>query len=174
MSEVQVSNARRIGFTALALVAFWVMAWRAYSIAFGINYGSEFSDTVVSTVAPLGIEYGGWLVLLVLDHQYLIAGLSLAPVPTLLLWIASGRTGNRRWLLICGLLFASAISFAFWRTEADSNWAPDGDQAKQRREHEVSWFSLLLPIILTTAFVIFGAWRGAVRDAEVEAVGEGG
>ncbi|MCZ6456359.1 MAG: hypothetical protein O6650_03820 [Actinobacteria bacterium] len=25
---------------------------------------------------------------------------------------------------------------------------------------------------LTTAFVIFGAWRRAVRDAEVEAVGE--
>ena len=28
------------------------------------------------------------------------------------------------------------------------------------------------PIILTTAFVIFGAWRSAVRDAEVEAVDE--
>ena len=28
------------------------------------------------------------------------------------------------------------------------------------------------PIILTTAFVIFGAWRRAVRDAEVDAVGE--
>ncbi len=39
--------------------------------------------------------------------------------------------------------------------------------------HEVSWTLLLLPIILTTAFVIFGAWRRAVRDAEVEAVGEG-
>ena len=29
MSDVQVSNARRIGFTALALVTFWVLAWRA-------------------------------------------------------------------------------------------------------------------------------------------------
>ncbi len=29
-----------------------------------------------------------------------------------------------------------------------------------------------LPIILTTAFVIFGAWRRAARDAAVEAVGE--
>jgi len=32
--------------------------------------------------------------------------------------------------------------------------------------------SILLPLILTTAFVIFGAWRSAVRDAEVEVVDE--
>ncbi len=36
----------------------------------------------------------------------------------------------------------------------------------------LGWFSLLLPLILTTAFVIYGAWRRAVRDAEVDAVGE--
>ncbi len=30
MTDVQVSNARRIGFTALALVTFWVLAWQAY------------------------------------------------------------------------------------------------------------------------------------------------
>ena len=38
--------------------------------------------------------------------------------------------------------------------------------------HNVSAFWLLLPIILTTAFVIFGAWPRAVRDAEVEPVDE--
>jgi hypothetical protein len=43
-----------------------------------------------------------------------------------------------------------------------------------RREHPiVSWPWLLLPIILTTAFVIFGAWRRAVRDATGEPVEEG-
>ena len=31
---------------------------------------------------------------------------------------------------------------------------------------------LLLPIILTTTLVIFGAWRRAVRDAEVAAADE--
>ncbi len=41
-----------------------------------------------------------------------------------------------------------------------------------RELHETQWFSLLLPIILTTAFVIFGAWRSALRDAEVDAFGE--
>ena len=32
-----------------------------------------------------------------------------------------------------------------------------------------SWLWLLLPIILTTAFVIFGAWRSAVKAREAEA-----
>jgi hypothetical protein len=35
----------------------------------------------------------------------------------------------------------------------------------------VSWTLFLLPIILTTAFVIFGAWRWA-RDAATELVGD--
>ena len=43
---------------------------------------------------------------------------------------------------------------------------------KVRAEHHVSWLWLLLPIILTTAFIIVGAWRRAVRDAEVDAEGE--
>ena len=38
----------------------------------------------------------------------------------------------------------------------------------------LSWLWLLPPLTLTTAFVIFGAWRRAVRDAEVEAVDEDG
>ena len=42
-----------------------------------------------------------------------------------------------------------------------------------RADHVVTWPWLLTPIILTTAFVIFGAWRRAVRDSEVDAVGEG-
>jgi hypothetical protein len=32
MSDVQVSNARRVGFTATALVAFWVASIGAYSL----------------------------------------------------------------------------------------------------------------------------------------------
>ena len=34
MTDLQVSNARRIGFTALAVVAFWVVAWQAYEGGF--------------------------------------------------------------------------------------------------------------------------------------------
>jgi hypothetical protein len=33
MTDVQESNARRVGFTALALVAFWVVAWREYDLS---------------------------------------------------------------------------------------------------------------------------------------------
>ena len=44
--------------------------------------------------------------------------------------------------------------------------------ARLRDDHGVSLLCFL-PIILTTAFVIFTAWRRAVRDAEVGAVGEG-
>ena len=42
-----------------------------------------------------------------------------------------------------------------------------------RDTHQVSLPWLLLPIILTTAFLIFGAWRRAVRDADVDVVGGG-
>ncbi len=56
----------------------------------------------------------------------------------------------------------------------DPRWGGDDRSwiAKERAKYHVSPLWLLLPIILTTAFVIFGAWRSAVRDAEVEAVDE--
>ena len=35
MTDVQVSNVRRIGFTALAVVSLWILTLREYSIACG-------------------------------------------------------------------------------------------------------------------------------------------
>ena len=40
------------------------------------------------------------------------------------------------------------------------------DDAVVEHTHIVSWFWLLLPTILTTAFIIVGAWRRAVQDAD--------
>ena len=72
MTDVQVSNARRVSFTALALVAFWIVAWRAYSIAFGFGFWSEFLMEVASFVEEH--EWSGFL----LDHGGVVAGLMLA------------------------------------------------------------------------------------------------
>lgn len=127
MSDVQVTNARRIGFTALAVVSLWVMA-SGYTISTGFAS----------------------------DHDRVGAGLGSASVPTMLLWIS--KSGGRRWVLVCGLLFALSLAFVFWRAEVDASITPE--------RHIVSWIRILPPLVLTTAFVILGAWRRAVRDAD--------
>ena len=47
---------------------------------------------------------------------------------------------------------------------------PRGHEKVSLSRSTLDWPWLLLPIILTTAFVIFGAWKREVRDAEVRAV----
>ena len=37
-----------------------------------------------------------------------------------------------------------------------------------RAGHKTSWFALSVPLVLTTAFVIVGAWRRAVRAKVVD------
>ncbi len=168
MTDVQVSNARRIGFTALALVAFWVVAWRAYG--WGLAQGP-----VSGAVAVGG---GPWNTAVlydpVLDSLASLASLCFTFLPAILLsfalydlrdiWklVRELRVDHRDWrMLISIILFIVSIEVCYRLGESDAS-----------AEHEVSWPWLLLPIILTTAFVIFGAWRRAVRDAEVDAVGE--
>ena len=69
MTDVQVSNARRIGFTAAALVAFWVLAWTAYRMASdGYEHLGLFSD-----------ETAGYFVVMI------GIGLLMAVMPTLLI-----------------------------------------------------------------------------------------
>ena len=116
------------------------------------------------------------------DYWYAVLGLSFAAIPTALLMLSAGnslRRSRTRSLILCGLLIAICASFTCWLGEED-NWrrvieidlGGTGPQPTGLGPLEVSWFWLLTPIILTTAFVIFGAWRRAVRDADVEAVGE--
>ncbi len=88
-----------------------------------------------------------------------------------------------RWVCLSGMGFLCACGLCYWMGEHDAERAfyslpPTRplmtiafNHARAREVHTVSWLYLLLPIILTTAFVIFGAWRRAVRDTEVAAVG---
>jgi hypothetical protein len=168
MTDVQVSNARRIGFTALALVTFWVLAWNAYWFLYLGCRGSYFHRLWFTPAFDVPI----------------CVAFALAPM---MLYSFATRGFIRlrhRGELFVGGLFATSIGLSLSLGLSDAtaaiNMARDHNDstallleiAAARSDHTVSWFSLLLPIILTTAFVIFGAWRRAVRDAEVEVVGE--
>ena len=189
MADVQVGNARRIGFTALALVAFWVMAWQAYQGGFVsimlANLNALSNDTPRPGIPAL---------------RCATVTVAYATLPVLFLSLAAYnspvRAGRSILIVVTSVLVAGTVASSFLvgvsdsRDSAESLW----HAAAPLRRHidqlviglaskapppvsgvtaTVSWFLLLLPIILTTAFVIFGAWRRAVRDAEVDAVGEG-
>lgn len=71
-------------------------------------------------------------------------------------------------VLVCAFLFTTTIASGYWLGTYNAVlYARD----YQARQVPVLW--LLTPIVLTTVFVIVGAWRSAVRDADVEAVGAG-
>ena len=176
---MQVSNARRIGFTALALVAFWVLAWRAQSIGWhrwihhwGDTYpsvltGRQFYFMSLSFVPDWGPTVWRWELL------------SLAALPLIILSLASHNHPLKlsdRPVLGSGVLFLASIAGGYWTGE--SAVANAGDRfitsglGPWPPNYPGTLPCLLLPIILTTAFVIVGAWRRAVRDVEIEAVGE--
>ncbi len=173
MTDVQVSNARRIIFTAAAIVAFWVLAWRGYWIIYDeLSIPAELFEL---------LPFPAWTVWVAICSAF-------ALVPTMFYSIAAQGYVLRlrdRGVLFAGGLFATSLGLSLWLGMSDVKTAFDKTGphsgfsgsfplalAKARPEHAVSWLYLLLPIILTTAFVIFGAWRRAVRDAEVDAVGE--
>jgi len=175
MADMQVSNARRIVFTALALVVFWVVAWHAYGVGF--------ADGMVRWHWNTAIPYDP-----VLDCLREIAFLCFTFLPAILLsfalydlrdiwktvwrgsvWTSSERRCEElvrelrgdadlhvvdhryRRMLISTILFLASIAVCYRLGESDAS-----------EEHEVSWPWLLLPIILTSSVVIFGAWRRAV------------
>ena len=124
--------------------------------------------------------------------ELLFVAVSLALLPTMLVYLSFHNRLLRnpeRSVWLAGLGFVCASGFCYWLGTHDARAAFDIYTADKpypqtipgfiarhvaaRQAHVVSWFWLLLPIILTTAFVIFGAWRRASRDAEVEAVGVG-
>jgi hypothetical protein len=193
MTDVQMSDARRIGFTALALVAFWVLALRAYWTASDLWH--EFRPLTGHPGPPPltgSLEREVELMVGVGWEALPLIGLSMALIPTAFLHVSTanrllGRT--ERWVWIAGVGFVCACGYCYWLGEHDAGSAYSAvetvmldqintDYAAQhlaaRRSHQVSVPLLFLPIILTTASVLFGALRSAVRDAAVEAVGEDG
>jgi hypothetical protein len=175
MTDVQVSNARRIGFTALATRAYWMACNYSYDIP--RYYVYSFSDHPWEHV----VAYHSWWIVPAL----------LAPIPLALLSLSVHNSPinlRDRRILRTGIMILLSVAFACLLGEHDADTSVAGlagyadengelspgwaAEVKRARHHEVSWFLLLPPIILTTAFVIFGAWRRAVRGADVEAVGE--
>jgi hypothetical protein len=166
MTDVQVSNARRIGFTALALMAFWVLAWRAYSIGVTASDNSSVWSAIGSELV--------WL------FRFPIVGLLFALAPTIFLSLSIKNSLlhlRTRFLFLSALLMAACSGFTCWLGEHDIashvlELVIGGDMSNDDLRAlalasdtlPVSWFWLLIPIILTTAFVIFAAWRRAVRN----------
>ena len=170
MTDVQVSNARRISFTALAVVSFWVLTWREYSIA---------CDDVFDRIglgSNLGVVYSP-------DPHSVYLAASMAVVPTVFLTISVSNCLRRLldpWIAVATALIVATVLAARWlglklNDALDAaSWEDTEFLAEFEDQQEVPWLWLLLPLILTTAFVIFGAWRSAVkaREVEAEAVGE--
>ncbi len=74
MSRVQISNARRISFTALAVVSFWVLAIRGYWVTSDLGHGSSGYHGEPGRWVEI-LDGIGWGVLALI-------GLSLALIPT--------------------------------------------------------------------------------------------
>ena len=175
MTDVQVSNARRIGFTALALMAFVLSTFQVYWV--NVEYFYSHINTDSRGESPL--QATGVLIV------------TAAILPTIFLSFSTSNTPTElRSRRVLSALFAFAACAVFsggWLAYHDAHvvlFSSPRDrfdlslisirQMQQilRAEHEVSWPWLLLPIIVTTAFVIWGAWRRAAQIAMLEPVDE--
>jgi hypothetical protein len=193
MTDIQVSNARRIGFTALAVVT---MVWGClYSYWWLVGQNYEGFQTIFRQ--EWGQWYLTWWGQLLLDStaaQLITIGLAIGAFPTLLLSLSISNSPAKlrnRHVLPATIMFCGCGAWFWWIATQDCaafhdaypqdideyghivERIDDAVRLEMRNAHEVSWSWLLLPIILTAAFVIFGAWRSAARDAEArgDAVG---
>jgi hypothetical protein len=163
----KVSNARRIGFTALALVAFGVVLWGAHYVA-DVIWGMTGN---VWRFANWGTFFEGQ------ERQMVFFVLLASLLPSIFLSLSKHPR-----VLASSVMFSVSVVLSYWI--AAHNRVPsfaldawirtvvvkDHGSLEQElqfaqilAEQHVSVFWLLLPIILTTAFVIFGAWRSAVH-----------
>ena len=123
---MQVSNARRVGFTAVSLVSFWVLAFSGYWAAIGL--GNEFGGSIGFAEYWSGI---GWV--------------GLALIPTALLHTSTENRINRkleRWVWIAGVGFVCACGCCYWLGEHDAERAFHSqpiafDHARAREAHAV-------------------------------------
>ena len=160
------SNARRIGFTALAvatfvcldLAAYWISRDAAYERMPG-DYGVVFSFEAMF-----------------LQFEYVLRGASMALIPLGLLLLSTSNSVLRLpsprvvvsgALILASMILSGLLGHADAMTCIHAHYSAEhlGDYYRER--HALSWLWLLLPITITTAFVIFGACRRAVRDAEM-------
>ena len=178
------SNARRIIFTALAIVSFAFVVYAAHRRTLG--HWDDFWAVYSVDPDPLhdpdriglspaeanrNFRWDNWM-------RFSWEGPLVALLPMLFLamsehnspWVAI----RDRWLWIAGLLVIGNIICACGLGEHNgvpawtwNEWRllirVHGTVEAAREAHYISPLWLLLPIILTTAFVIFGAWLRAVQ-----------
>jgi hypothetical protein len=184
MTDVQVTNARRIGFTALALVAFWISAHRLYYHGYDHACGDyEQLGSLLEFIIDLGgtPSHGEhWSV--AASVLYLAALLGLVPT---VLFSLSLHTKMLKlqdpWVFVSGALLVTTTALSLYRGDQDAAAEisavmsqlgvypfvthPHSLPAFQSYPLDVESFNdaqeshavpcLLLPIILTTALVIF-------------------
>ena len=113
MSDV--SNARRISFTALALVVFWVLAYREYWIACDrwherVRYSVTFEPGIFAPFISESLPDGDW-------RWLLITTLSLGLIPVLLLLLSGHNSplkvrDKKTWTVVLSIL--CAMGFCYW------------------------------------------------------------
>ena len=181
MTDVKVSNARRIGFTALALVAFWVVALRAYDDGV-LSIMLPDLDALSEDAPRPGIPV----------ERFAIVTVAYSILPVLFLSLSTHNSPLRSFrstlTVVTSVLMAGTVGSSFlvgvsdlrsfteratphFRHTVQSAMGVPSEAPPEMAEDPatVSWVVLLLPIILTTAVVIFGAWRRAVKAREAEA-----
>lgn len=152
MSNVQVSNARRVVFTAMAVGALWIMSIAAHSLAFSgtlflkqyLWFGAQGANAIMGSSL--------W------SYRALALGLLFALLPLCLLSLASHNSPIKLrddHVLVGGALFATCIGLCFHAGEGDLRNA----LANRSLDYSLPSLWLLLPIVFTTAFVIGRAWR---------------
>ena len=172
MTDVQVSDARRIVFTALAFIAFWLCVSASHTL------GDELWRAVADIIPQRGwIRANDWVPFWWLASG--VVGFTLLPTVFVFLSASNSPAGLRDpHVLVCAALFAGTIAFSYWigkhNVMPGSTWNAylemvyeqhDGLRAVEsiatvRALHHVSWLWLLLPVIPTTAFVIWGRGEG--------------
>ena len=180
MADVQVSNARRVGFTALALVSLWTLVFAAERFGYRIwrdladdaatSTGWRMDTTAITSSSLLASV----LSLTVLPSMFVLVSchVSLVGLRDKLVWGSSALFAVTLWVGY-RLGMHNAYPCSDWNEWISLVWSKDIDIALAeqlaciRDERHVSTLWLLLPLFLTTVFVIFGAWRRAVRDAAV-------
>jgi len=185
ITDNQVSNTTRIVFTTLALVAFWMVAWRAFYAGFTLEVSLWCGKSGWGSSDPEQCPWEGLLVSWCFPPTgpllQLVPAVVYALLPTALLAVADQGGGERRTLsrpaFLVAVLFIFACNAAIiWEIGSRDGWeavvtwrkaveAQEQDTAGRPAVHvnQASWLWVLLPLILTTAFVIFDAWRRMVR-----------
>ena len=166
---LHISTTRRVVFTALALVTFWVLAWNAYWMGFedgmpAVGIGGHQWNTAVTQAQMEVLQL----------KRFLRENTSIcfAILPAILLSLAiywpwsllRRRHMDQRdqRMLTATLLFLVTIEVCYRLGESDAG-----------ATQEVSWLWFLTSIVLTTAFVGYGVVRLAKAEVVENEYGAG-